>query len=124
MSQVTESIASDSDLSGFQSDESSTEDSPLINLQDADVKRHIRMNNRDVKKSYKKGNIIQITPENESILNKDLRSFFTQLQTIDGKPLTWCVSAGEKECVLKIMTKTGTSSTSSSLLSIRVINRG
>ena len=72
MSQATNSIISDSGLSGIQSDASSFKEPPLIDLEDVNVKVYEKIRNSNVRKAYKTVDIVKITPESESILKMEL----------------------------------------------------
>ena len=108
--QATDIPLSDSDLS------ESSEDAPCIDLEDREVQEYAKLKGGQVKKAFNRGDVVKISDDDKTMLKDELCNFFTQSESKDGKTLTWCICSGPKQCVLKIITKNGTWSRSSSLL--------
>ena len=126
---LSQSLSQNGDNSLSVDDDSSLSSSPApmqsqqpsINLQDEDVVKYGGYKGKAILAALKANEVIEKSKDSEcgTILKGDIKSFYTQLQTADGTSLTWVLCGGNEKGVrhaLKLITRKGTSYTSTSLL--------
>ena len=87
----------------------------MIDVAHDTVKTYKNQSKSDISKAIKDGTLTKCNAE-ETILQAPYNDFYHQLKVADQDvPITWVVCGSEKDCVLKLTTKKGTSVTTSSL---------